>query len=175
MTLKAGSNVALYVDRVAAAQQDQLEVQPNTGGPTQLGMVSAVLLAIAAVIALMAVGGVFNTLLLNAREGARDIATLKALGMSPRQLIAMVATSAGFLAVVGGVLAVPAGVQLDHLLLDLVSAFGGNDTPPSVYAALAPWELIAILLAGVAVAMLAALIPGRWAARTNVVEVLRAE
>ena len=69
----------------------------------------------------------------------------------------------------------PAGVQLDHLLLDLVSAFGGNDTPPSVYAALAPWELIAILLAGVAVAMLAALIPGRWAARTNVVEVLRAE
>ena len=175
VTLKAGSNVALYVDRVAAAQQDQLEVQLNTGGPTQLGMVSAVLLAIAAVIALMAVGGVFNTLLLNAREGARDIATLKALGMSPRQLIAMVATSAGFLAVVGGVLAVPAGVQLDHLLLDLVSAFGGNDTPPSVYAALAPWELIAILLAGVAVAMLAALIPGRWAARTNVVEVLRAE
>src|SRR5207249_1936480 len=87
VTLKAGSNVALYVDRVAAAQQD----------------------------------------------------------------------------------------QLDHLLLDLVSAFGGNDTPPSVYAALAPWELIAILLAGVAVAMLAALIPGRWAARTNVVEVLRAE
>src|SRR5206468_12851795 len=112
----------LYVDRVAAAQPDQLEVQANTSGPTQLGMVSAVLLAIAAVIALMAVGGVFNTLLLNAREGARDIATLKALGMSPRQLIAMVATSAGFLALFGGVLAAPAGAQLARMPFVLAAA-----------------------------------------------------
>jgi hypothetical protein len=32
---------------------------------------------------------------------------------------------------------------------------------------LAPWELIAIPLAGIVVAVVAAMIPGRWAARTN--------
>jgi len=40
---------------------------------------------------------------------------------------------------------------------------------------LAAWELIAIPLLGVVVAIAAAMIPGRWAARTNVVEVLHAE
>jgi putative ABC transport system permease protein len=175
VTLKPGANVEAYVQRVGAAQPDQLEVQVNTANPSMLATVNGVLFAIAAVIALMAVAGIFNTLLLNAREGVRDTATLKALGMSPRQLIAMVATSAGFLAVVGGALAVPAGVQLYRVLFDVVSAFGGNETPPAAYSAYAPWELIAIPLAGVALAMLAALLPARWAARTNVVEVLRAE
>jgi len=65
-------------------------------------MIDGVLFAIAAVIALIAVAGVFNTLLLNTRERVRDTATLKALGMSPRQLIGMVAASAGFLALLGG-------------------------------------------------------------------------
>ena len=37
------------------------------------------------------------------------------------------------------------------------------------------WELIAIPLAGIVVAVIAAMIPGRWAARTNAVEVLPAE
>jgi len=36
-------------------------------------------------------------------------------------------------------------------------------------------ELVLIPLLGVVVAVAAALIPGRWAARTNVVEVLHSE
>ncbi len=113
--------------------------------------------------------------MLNTRERLRDTATLKALGMSPRQVIGMVAASAGFLALVGGLAGVPAGVALSRGLFDLVSSLGGDRTPPAAYGTFASWELIAILLAGVAVAIAAALIPGRWAARTNVVEALRAE
>ena len=37
------------------------------------------------------------------------------------------------------------------------------------------WELVAIPLVGVADAVAAALLPGRWAARTRLVEVLHAE
>jgi len=48
-------------------------------------------------------------------------------------------------------------------------------TPAVFYEVFGIWELIAIPIAGVAVAVAAALIPGRWAARTNVVEVLHAE
>ena len=81
----------------------------------------------------------------------------------------------GGLALVGGVLAVPAGIGLDKVLLDLISNSTGNDTPPSVYGVFAGWQLVAIPLLGLAVAVLAALVPGRWAARTNVVEVLHAE
>ena len=83
--------------------------------------------------------------MLNNRERVRDTATLKALGMSPRQVMAMVAASTG----------VP--------------------TPAAAYGAVALWELIAIPLAGIVVAVIAAMIPGRWAARTKAVEVLYAE
>ena len=176
ITLKPGANVDAYVKRLAAAQPDLLDVQANQiSSATTGGVIGAVLFAIAAVIALIAVAGIFNTLLLNTRERTRDTATLKALGMSPRQVIGMVATSAGFLALVGGLVAVPAGVAFSRALFDLVSSLGGDNTPAAAYGAFAPWELVAIPLAGVVVAVVAATLPGRWAARTNVVEVLHAE
>jgi putative ABC transport system permease protein len=176
VTVKLGSNVDAYVKRLAAAQPDLFDVQAsNTGTSAGVEMIDGVLFAIAAVIALIAVAGIFNTLLLNARERMRDTATLKALGMSPRQLIAMVAASAGFLALLGGLVAVPAGVALSRVLFDLVNNIGGNATPRALYGVFAPWELVAIPLGGLVVAVVAALVPGRWAARTNVVEVLHAE
>jgi putative ABC transport system permease protein len=175
VTLKPGSDVAAFVKRLAATQPDLLDVQASNTGAGILTTIDAVLLAIAAILALIAVAGIFNTLLLNTRERVRDTATLKALGMSPRQVIGMVAASAGFLALVGGLVAVPAGVWLSRLLFDLVGALGGDDIPSAAYGAFAPWELVAIPLAGVVVAIAAAMVPGRWAARTNVVEVLHAE
>jgi putative ABC transport system permease protein len=176
VTLKPGANVDAYVRRLAAAQPDLLDVHANnTDIVAPVKIIDGVLLVIAAVIALIAVGGIFNTLLLNARERVRDFATLKALGMSPRQVIGMVAASAGFLALVGGLIAMPAGVALHRVLLDLISNSAGNDTPPATYGVFAGWELIAIPLAGVVVAIVAAMVPGRWAAHTNVVEVLHAE
>ena len=176
ITLKPGSNIDAYVRRVAAAQPDLLDVQAaNSGNTAFLATIGAVLFAIAGLIALIAVAGVFNTVLLSTRERVRETATLKALGMSPRQVIAMVAASAGFLALLGGLAAVPAGIALYRQLFDLLSHLGGDDTPAALYNVYASWELVAIPLAGVAVAVAAALIPGRWAARTNVVEVLRSE
>jgi putative ABC transport system permease protein len=176
VTLKPGSDVGAYVKRLAAAQPDLLDVQAASNGNTAFfAIINAVLFVIALVIALIAVAGIFNTLLLNTRERVRDTATLKALGMSPRQVIGMVVASAGFLALVGGLAAIPAGVVLYRFLFNLLSNLGGNDTPSALYDVYAPWELVAIPLAGVVVAVAAAVIPGRWAARTNVVEVLRAE
>jgi putative ABC transport system permease protein len=176
VTLKPGSNINAYMRRLAVAQPDLLDVQANSTGNTSfLSVIAGVLFGIAAIVALIAVAGVFNTLLLSTRERVRDTATLKTLGMSPRQVIGMVATSAGFLALLGGLVAVPAGVALYRVLFDQLSSLGGNITPSPFYDVFAPWELIAIPLAGIVVAILAAAIPGRWAARTNVVEVLHAE
>jgi len=176
ITLTPSANVGEYMRRVAAAEPDFIDVQPNnTGLIAPVKIIDSVLVLIAIVIALIAAGGVFNTLLLNTRERMRDTATLKAVGMSPRQVLVMVAASAGLLAVIGGLLATPLGVVLNRLLLDVVNSSAGNDTPPSGYAALNPTELAGILLMVVTVAVAAALIPARWAARTNVVEVLHSE
>jgi ABC-type lipoprotein release transport system permease subunit len=61
------------------------------------------------------------------------------------------------------------------MLFDQISSLGGNITPLAFYDVFAPWELIAIPLAGILLAVVAAVIPGRWAARSNVVEILHAE
>ncbi len=176
VTLVPGADVSVYVRRVAALQPDLLDVHAaDTSIIAPVKIIDTVLLVIAAVLALIGVGGVFNTLLLNTRERIQDTATLKALGMSPRQVMVMVAASAGLLALVGGLIAMPVGLSLHHLLNDVISSSAGNDTPPSVYGVFSPLELVLIPLLGVVVAVAAALIPGRWAARTNVVEVLHSE
>jgi putative ABC transport system permease protein len=176
VTLASGSDVGAYVRRLAAAQPDFIDAQPNdTGTIGPVKIIDSVLLVIAVVLCLIGVAGIFNTLLLNTRERARDTAVLKAVGMSPAQVLVMVAASAGLLALIGGVLAVPAGVGLHRLLLDAISTATGNDTPPATYAVFNLPELAAIPLLGVAVALAAALVPGRWAAKTNVVQVLHSE
>jgi putative ABC transport system permease protein len=176
VTLAPGADVAAYVRRVTAAQPDFIDAHPsNTSTIAPVKIIDSVMILIAAVLGLIAVAGVFNTVLLNTRERVRDTAVLKAVGMSPRQVLLMVAASAGLLALVGGVLAVPAGLGVHHVLLDAVSSAAGNDTPPASYGVFRPFELALIPLLGLAVAVAAALIPGRWAARTKVVEVLHSE
>ena len=176
VALRPGSQVTVFMKRLATAQPDLLDLRAEGAGQTAfLTSIAGILFGIAAVIALIALAGIFNTSLLNSRERVRDTATLRALGMSPRQIIVMVVTSSGFLAMAGGILAVPAGVGLSRLLFDLIGTLGGDGTPAKLYGIFAPWELVAIPLSGVVVAIGAALVPGRWAARTNVVEVLHAE
>jgi len=176
VTLAPGADTAAYVQRVAAAEPDLIDVHASdTSIITPVKIIDLVLLVLAAVLALIGVGGVFNMLLLNTRERIQDTATLKALGMSPRQVMVMVAASAGLLALVGGLIAMPLGLSLHHLLNDVISSSAGNDTPPRAYGVFNPLELVLIPLLGVVVAVGAALIPGRWAARTNVVEVLHSE
>jgi putative ABC transport system permease protein len=176
VTLRPGSDVNAYVQRVAAAQPDLIDVRPSNNsiiGPVKI--IDSVLLIITGVLVLIGIGGVFNTLLLNTRERVHDTATLKAMGMSPRQVMVMVAASAALLALLGGLLAMPAGLALNHVLNDAVSTSTGNDTPAGAYNVFNPLELAIIPLLAVVVALAAALIPGRWAGRTNVVEVLHSE
>jgi putative ABC transport system permease protein len=177
VALHPGSDVDAYVRRVSAAQPDLLDVRRASVDALSITQtIEDVLLVLTAVMIVIAVAGIFNTLLLNSRERIRDTATLKAIGMSPRQVMVMVAASAAPLAIVAGALAIPAGIGLDRIFFNILgSTAGGNDIPPAVYQVFAAWELLAIALTGVAVAMAAALIPGRWAARTNVVAALHAE
>jgi putative ABC transport system permease protein len=174
--LRPGTDVSAYLRRVSAAQPDFIDAQPtNTGTIGPVKIIDSVLLVIAAVLCLIGAAGVFNTLLLNTRERVRDTAVLKAIGMTPRQVIVMVAASAALLALAGGALAVPVGIALHRVLLDAVLGATGNDTPAETYAVFGALDLPLILLLGVAVAVVAALLPARWAATTRVVEVLHSE
>jgi putative ABC transport system permease protein len=117
----------------------------------------------------------FSAMLLTVRERRHDLATLKALGMTPRQLVAMVATTAALLGLIGGVIGIPAGLAMTRALGSAMASQAGNDLPPAATNAVSAWMMPLFLLSGMAVAILGSLLAARSAARTSVATVLHGE
>jgi ABC-type antimicrobial peptide transport system permease subunit len=133
-----------------------------------MGTTPAVLsvgLAFAAVVAL----GL--TLVASVRRRRRDLALLKTLGFTQRQLAGAVAWQSSVSVVIGIVIGVPLGIVIGRILWQLF-AHEINAVPvPSV-----PSLLIALIVFGALVlANVVAAVPGRMAARTPTAMSLRAE
>lgn len=116
--------------------------------------------------------GVFNTVLLNTRERCRDLGMLKSIGMTPRQVMVMTVTSVAGLGAVGGLLGIPLGIVAHRLVVDNIGVAEFPEYMKDVWHA--P-QLAAMLMAGVAIAVLGALIPARSAARMTIASVLHTE
>lgn len=115
-------------------------------------------------------------MLLNTREQIRDTAILKALGMTPRQVVGMVATSAAALGLTGAMAGLPAGVAVYRSLLGTIAArFAGDVLPADLFSDLSLPGLVLVGLAGVSLALVGAAIPARWNANLPVAEALRTE
>ncbi|GIG22887.1 ABC transporter permease [Cellulomonas chitinilytica] len=122
------------------------------------------LLAVAVVIALV---GVANTLSLSVIERRRESATLRAIGLTRRQLRWMLAVEGMLIAVVGAVLGV---------LLGLLYGWAGAATAFGQTADLrlaVPWrDLALVLLVALLAGLVASVLPARAAARTSPVAAL---
>jgi putative ABC transport system permease protein len=176
--LQPGANAAAYAQRVAETAPDFLNVTTSavSGATPIFNILDAVMAALVAILAVIAVAGVFNTLLLTSYERVRDTATLKALGMTPGQVIGMVAASACVLGIVGGIVGVPVGIWLHDALLAVMGPAVGETLPSQItQGAYDPVILPLLALAGVVVAVIGAALPAWLAARAPVVETLRAE
>ncbi|MFD5468577.1 ABC transporter permease, partial [Kitasatospora sp. NPDC127059] len=114
----------------------------------------------------------FNTLLLTIRERRRDLGMLKAIGMTPRQVVGMTVTSVAWQGVVSGIVGIPVGILVHRLIVENVRIIHFTDGMIDVWGA----PLLAVLaLAGIAIAVLGALVPARSAARLPIAEVLHNE
>jgi putative ABC transport system permease protein len=176
--LKPGANITDYANRVTATAPDFLNASTtgNNVAANIIGILDAVLAVLVAILAAIAIAGVFNTMLLTSYERVRDTATLKALGMTPAQVIGMVVASAGVIGVIGGVIGVPVGVWLHQALLTLMGKAIGEGLPSQFTQSNYNVALLPLLaLAGLAVAVIGAVLPAWMAARAPVAEVLRAE
>lgn len=116
--------------------------------------------------------GVFDTVLLNTRERRRDLGMLKSIGMTPRQVVLMTVTSVAGLGAVGALLGIPLGTAAHRLVVDHVEVI---DFPAHTKDGWHAPRLAAMLLAGVAIAVLGARVPARSAARTAIATVPHTE
>ncbi len=114
--------------------------------------------------------GFFVALFSAVSERRRELALLRALGAGPGRLFALVTVEGLALGIVGGVLGVALGRLAAALAVHATAGVGGPSIPVPPFGA----SDIAIVCGAVALALVAAIIPGLVAYRTRPAAVLRA-
>jgi putative ABC transport system permease protein len=122
---------------------------------------------------LVAVGlvNLLATLLLVTRERARDFAIFKAVGLTPRGVLAVVNAGGATLGWSALAFGIPAGPLLSRAILQAMRPSEGTD----IVGTPGPFALALVLPFVLAVTALASSLPGRRAARASAAGVLRAE
>ena len=172
--LRTGTSASRYVQALSTALGPAYLVTINSAGrglPLILGLIGLLILLLASVAAL----GVLNTVVLQAREKVHDLGVFKAVGMTPRQTIAMVVCWVAAVGLLAGLIAVPVGIALQHYLVPVMAGDAGTALPASVLDVYGGWQVAALALAGMVIAMAGALAPAGWAAGAGTGTALRAE
>lgn len=160
----AGAHPELYVGAPRENSSDQAAA--IVGGVIVLGIILALVSAI----------GVFNTVLLTVHERRRDLGTLKSIGMTPRQTVALFVTSTAVPGVLGGAVGALLGLAAHRILVPLVTRSGAASFASDILLAAFTWPgALPLALAGLVIAVLGAVLPARRAARTPIAVVLRDE
>ena len=122
-------------------------------------------------LALAAVAALGLTLIASVRRRRRDLALLKSLGFTARQLTATIAWQASVVALVGVVVGIPIGIALGRWLWVLFA----QEIYAVPVATVPVLALVGVGLGALVLANAVATLPGRYAARTPTGLVLRAE
>ncbi len=147
----------------AAVRRDALEVFDRTFA------ITAALRILAVVVAFI---GVLSALLALQIERRRELATMQALGLTPRGLWALTLTETGLMGLTAGLLAWPTGTVLAAVLIYIINlrAFGWT-----IRMVAEPQVYLQALGVGLAAALLAAVYPAIALNRSPVAEHLRLE
>jgi putative ABC transport system permease protein len=127
------------------------------------------------IITLLAAIGVLSSLLLATRERVYDLGVFKAVGMTPRQTIAMVTCWAIAPAIGAAIIGLPAAIAIHAVTTSAIGTEAGTGMPPDVINIYRPAELALLALAALAIAAIGALIPASWAATSRTTAALHAE
>jgi putative ABC transport system permease protein len=152
-------------------------IQPNSDGGKIIIVITMGALVATLALMMMAVAalGVLSMVVQDTRERVHDLGIFKALGMTPKQTIAMVLTSVSLTGLVAGLIGVPLGVAVEKATLTPMGNAIGRHLPPSVSHVYTAGLLIPLLAGGIVIALLGALLPASWAARTRTATALRTE
>ena len=145
---RAAGGPSLVIRSNRALRETSLEIFDRTFAIT--GVLRTLSVAVAFV-------GMLAALMALQLERTREIGVLRALGLTPRQVWALVTAQTGLIGLLAGVLAVPCGLTLAAVLVFVINrrSFGWTmSIDPSP----------AILLQGVALSVLAALLAGLYPA-----------
>jgi len=175
VALRPGTAAASYANALATALGPDYSVSADSGMPSGFAAVIGLIAMLTLLLAAVAGLGVLNTVVLQTRERVHDLGVFKAVGMTPRQVTAMVVCSVAGIGLVAGLVAIPAGVALQRYVLPVMAHAAQTGVPASVLDVYVPGELALLALSGLVIAAAGALAPAGWAARARTASALRAE
>jgi putative ABC transport system permease protein len=172
--LTSGASVSGYIAAVRKADPG-LYPAPNDkiNAGTELVATSATLFTV--LLAIVAALCVFNTVALSTRERRRDLGMLKSIGMTPREVTAMMVTSMAELGIVGTLIGLPLGILAHRLVVAAVTHAAFFILPAYMINVWSAALVATLAFSGLVIAVLGAFIPARSAARLTIATVLHNE
>lgn len=150
-------------DQVRQDQKDQVN--------QFLTIFTGILLAFAAIGLIVGTFIIYNTFAMIVAQRNRELALLRAVGASKRQVSRSVLFEAFVVGVIGGVVGLGIGIALAAALKAFTSSSSGLPDAP---LQIGVWAVVAALFVGVVVTMVSAWVPAVRASRVPPVEAMRA-
>ena len=116
--------------------------------------------------------GILGAMLALQLERGRELAVLRALGMTPAQVGGLVTTQTAVIGLLSGIAAVPLGIMMAYVLIEVINrrAFGWQ-----IDTSIAPDILVSAIVFAVVAALLAGVYPAFRAARSQPAAAMREE
>ena len=165
---RIGAELPSGVEAVTSAQ---VSAESSKSVRDGLGMFTTILLAFAAVSLLVGSFVIWNTFSVLVAQRRRDVALLRAVGATRRQVLGGVIAEAAIIGFVAAALGLFGGVGLAAGLRAMLGAIGVE--MPTTSAVITGRTVMAALAVGLVVTVVAALVPAGAATRVAPVEALR--
>jgi putative ABC transport system permease protein len=173
--LRPGYSATAYAQAVQSRLGNNYFTSINNRKSVVIDLMLAIIGMLTVMLAVVAGLGVLNMVVMHTRERVHDLGVFKAIGMTPRQTITMVVCWVAGTGLVAGLLAVPAGVEVHRYVLPIMASAASLAVPPSFLSVYGGLEMAVLALAGIAIAVLGALLPASWAASIRTATALHAE
>ncbi|MFF8806184.1 FtsX-like permease family protein [Streptomyces omiyaensis] len=168
LVLRPGADPRQVAAAVASAVPDPVEVRATADPANGEDAPRGALAALVAVLALIALVQLLTLIGTGVRDRVRDLLALRAIGLTPRQIGAVVVTAAALTALAAALLGTAVGAAVGRRLVDAEAAATGLGA--GVARLPAPAVLAALVLAVTAAGALAALAPAVRTARRRLVD-----
>jgi putative ABC transport system permease protein len=175
VNLARGADPRAVADSLAGRLGDdtaRLELQ-TTEGNDEIDAFRFAFLLVSALVVIVALANLTSTMILSVRQRAHDLGVLRAAGVTPRQVVAVVAWGGAALALAAAVIGVPLGWIVSDAVSEVVGSVSGIG--PGIGAGPGTVSVVMLVPLGVAVAALLGAAACRRVARAEVSDLVRYE
>uniref|UniRef100_UPI00140D7D2D FtsX-like permease family protein n=1 Tax=Streptomyces sp. YIM 98790 TaxID=2689077 RepID=UPI00140D7D2D len=135
LVLRPGADPDTVRDRLAASVDGRLDIRDVPNPADGLSPASAVIAGLVAVLGLIGLTELLTAIAAGVRDRGRDLLALKAIGLTPRQIGAVMVTATGFTALAAALAGTALGVPAGRWLIDAQGRSSGigagiAQTPP---------------------------------------------